>query len=118
MRKVSFYTVAICSLLIVVQANAFIENWNYTADTPLGTASGGNWPLGHFSDNAIVTDSTSYYSVRYDPLVGNFVHNDEVLNAAGEAIYLNHTDYRPDIAGDRGQNLAGFPPAPRANAAE
>ena len=44
MKKVSFYTVAISLLLITVQASAFVENWNYQVDTPLGVASGGMIP--------------------------------------------------------------------------
>jgi hypothetical protein len=77
---------------------AFIENWDYTPDTPLGTL-GNAWIHGHLSpplfiDSAIVTNATSLYSAgRYDSQVGNFLMPDDVGSADNDGIYLNHTDY-------------------------
>lgn len=83
----------------LAHAAPFVENWNYTPDTPLSTAAP-SWPLGWFTDSCIVTDAGSTYSARRDPLVGNFIHNnDDGSDIDAEAIYLNHTDYRPAFQG-------------------
>lgn len=105
MKKIHFYMVMAVMVIFAAQSSAFVETWNYTTDTALSTVAA-SWPLGYnsppaYADNVVVTDSSSTYaSGRYDPLVGNFVFNSPALTTAGSGIYLNHTDYRPEIVGD------------------
>jgi hypothetical protein len=100
MKKVCICAVLLLFVAMVAPAGAFVENWNYPPDTALSTASGGVWPLGHFADSAIVTDAGSTFGSRVDPLVGNFIHNnDDGSSPAADAIYLNHTVGGADFAG-------------------